>query len=56
MYSYTNQPKVGNLDLNAHKGYAEMRISKGLETAEGEYFTAKSRGTVGSMKFIRRKG
>ncbi|HHQ4779636.1 TPA: hypothetical protein ACSP0C_003394 [Aeromonas veronii] len=56
MYSYTNQPKVGNLALNAHKGYAEMRISKGLETAEGEYFTAKSRGTVGSMKFIRRKG
>lgn len=56
MYSYTNLPKVGNLNLNSHKGYAEMRFAKGLQTAEGEYFTAKSRGTVGSMTFTRRKG
>lgn len=54
MYSYMNQPKVGNLNLNAHKGYAEMRFTKGLKVAEGEYFTAKSRGTVGAMKFIRK--
>jgi len=56
MYSYMNQPKVGNLDLNSHRGYAEMRFAKGLKAAEGEYFTAKSRGTVGSMKFTRRQG
>ncbi|WP_146224890.1 hypothetical protein [Aquipseudomonas alcaligenes] len=55
MYSYMNQPKVGNLKLHAHKGYAEMRFSKELKYAEGEYFTAKSRGTVGAMKFIRRQ-
>lgn len=56
MYSYMNQPKVGNLNLNSHKGYAEMRYAKGLKVAEGEYFTAKSRGTVGSMTFTRRQG
>jgi phosphotransferase system glucose/maltose/N-acetylglucosamine-specific IIC component len=56
MYSFLNQPKVGNPKLNSHKGYAEMRFAKGLNTAEGEYFTAKSRGTVGAMKFTRRQG
>lgn len=56
MYSYMNQPKVGNQGLHSHKGHAEMRISKDLKTANGEYFTAKSRGTVGSMAFTRRKG
>ncbi|QTT88509.1 pancortin-3 [Pseudomonas chlororaphis] len=54
MYSYKNEPKVGNKNLNSHQGYSEMRFSKGLKAAQGEYFTAKGRGTVGTMSFTRR--
>lgn len=53
MYSYRNDPKIGNRALNAHLGYAEMRINKGLKTASGEYFTAKGRGSCGTMEFTR---
>lgn len=53
MYSYKNEPKVGNKSLNAHIGYSEMRFHKKLSTAQGEYFTAKGRGTCGAMSFNR---
>jgi hypothetical protein len=55
MYSYVNKPKVGNNHLNSHQGYSEMRFDKGLKTAQGEYFTAKGRGTAGTMRFTWRK-
>lgn len=54
MYSYINKPKVGNGHLDAHQGYCEMRVVKNLKTAKGEYFTAKGRGTAGTMTFTRR--
>lgn len=54
MYSYINKPKVGNNHLASHQGYSEMRFSSGLQTASGEYFTAKGRGTAGTMQFTRR--
>lgn len=56
MYSYQNTPKVGYNNLNAHIGYAEIRCKKDLKTGNGEYFTAKGRGTAGRMTFTRRKG
>ena len=54
MYSYMNKPKAGNGNLNTHQGYSEMRFAKGLKSAQGEYFTAKGRGTTGLMIFTRR--
>lgn len=54
MYSYINKPKVGHGHLDAHQGYCEMRVVKNLKTAKGEYFTAKGRGTAGTMTFTRR--
>lgn len=54
MYSYMNKPKMGNGHLNGHQGYSEMRFTKGLISAQGEYFTAKGRGTAGTMTFTRR--
>jgi len=54
MYSYINKPKVGHNHLASHQGYSEMRFSRGLQIASGEYFTAKGRGTTGTMQFTRR--
>ncbi|MDD1001680.1 hypothetical protein [Pseudomonas sp. TNT2022 ID642] len=55
MYSYVNKPKVGNIHLNSHQGYSEMRFIQSLKIAQGEYFTAKGRGTAGTMTFTWRK-
>jgi len=55
MYSYVNKPKVGNIHLNSHQGYSEMRFTQSLKNAQGEYFTAKGRGTAGTMTFTWRK-
>lgn len=54
MYSYKNEPKMGNQKLNSHIGYSEVRVQAGLQTACGEYFTAKGRGTFGRMQFRRK--
>jgi hypothetical protein len=49
MYSYRNEPRAGEPELNAHLGYCEMRFSKSLRDAEGDYFNARGRGTFGRM-------
>lgn len=54
MYSYRNEPRAGEPDLNAHLGYCEMRFSKPLRDAEGDYFNARGRGTFGRMQMKRR--
>ena len=55
LYSYRNEPRAGEPELNAHAGYCEMLFAKGLQQAEGDYFNARGRGTFGRMTLTRRK-
>lgn len=54
LYSYRNEPRAGEPELNAHLGYCELRFAKGLQEAEGDYFNARGRGTLGRMHLTRR--
>lgn len=54
MYSYRNEPRVGEAELHPHLGYCEMRFARDLSQAEGDYFNAKGRGTFGRMVFERK--
>jgi hypothetical protein len=49
MYSYRNEPRIGESELNAHVGYCELRFEKTQDWAEGDYFNAKGRVTFGRM-------
>jgi hypothetical protein len=55
MYSYRNEPRVGESEINAHLGYCEMRFNRSLLDADGDYFNARGRGTFGRMKLTRTK-
>lgn len=49
MYSYENEPKIGESDLRGHRGYAEFVFSRDLKSAVGEYFNGHGRYTFGTM-------
>jgi hypothetical protein len=53
MYSYRNDPKIGEKELASHVGFAEFVFSKDLKTAEGDYFNNKGRYTFGRMRLTR---
>lgn len=53
MYNYKNEPKIGETDLKAHRGFAEFTFAKDLQTAEGEYFNGHGRYTFGTMRLTR---
>jgi hypothetical protein len=53
MYSYRNEPRVGEPTLNPHIGYCEMRFDKNISRGEGDYFNARARGTSGRMTLTR---
>ena len=52
-YSYRNDPKIGEIELNSHRGCAEIVFAKNLKTGEGEYFNGHGRYTYGTMKLKR---
>lgn len=54
MYSYRNEPRPGEPELNAHYGYAEWHVAADGATAEGTYFNGGGRYTGGRMKLSRR--
>lgn len=54
LYNYKNDPKIGEADLAAHRGSAELTFSSDLTTATGEYFNGYGRYTYGTMKLTRR--
>lgn len=54
MYSYQNEPRIGEPELRAHVGYCELQLSEDLTTAEGDYFNNKGRITFGRMKLMRK--
>lgn len=52
-YSYKNDPKIGEVDLKAHRGAAELTFTRDLVSAEGEYFNGHGRYSFGRMKLKR---
>lgn len=53
MYSYRNQPRAGET-INPHLGYCEMSFEPGCQRGEGDYFTARGRGSQGRMILTRK--
>lgn len=55
-YSYKNEPELDQVhELNAHKGYCEIEIDKGLAIARSAYFNSGGRRTFGVMDLSREK-
>jgi len=54
MYSYRNEPKIGEKDLCSHVGYCELTFDEFSDAAEGQYFNNKGRVTYGRMKLTRK--
>lgn len=53
MYSYQNDPRIGEPELRSHVGYCELQFSEDLLSAEGDYFNNRGRITFGRMKLTR---
>ncbi|HDR9128372.1 TPA: hypothetical protein QDB31_005467 [Burkholderia vietnamiensis] len=56
MYNYKNEPNIDQVDLSAHRGFAELTFDRNLESAVGEYFNGHGRFTYGTMKLTRGGG
>lgn len=54
LYNYKNEPRIGEAELKAHRGSAELTFAPDLQSAEGEYFNGHGRYTYGMMKLTRR--
>lgn len=54
LFNYKNEPYIGQPELKAHRGSAELTFASDLQTAEGEYFNGHGRYTYGTMKLTRR--
>jgi len=46
MYSYQNEPRIGDPELRTHVGYCELALDEKLQTAEGDYFNNRGRVTA----------
>jgi hypothetical protein len=53
LYSYRNEPKPGEDELSAHRGFARLVFDKDLQRAEGDYFNGDGRHSSGTMTFRR---
>jgi len=49
MYHYRNQPRIGEPELSAHHGFAELTFAPDGTSATGEYFNGRGRNTFGTM-------
>lgn len=54
LYNYKNEPGIGEIELNSHKGSAEITFASDLKTGYGEYFNGHGRYTFGTMKLTRK--
>jgi hypothetical protein len=52
-YSYKNDPHIGEVELNSHRGFAEIVFTKDLQAGNGEYFNGYGRYTFGTMRLKR---
>lgn len=55
MYSYQNEPRIGEPELKTHVGYCELQLNEELTRAEGDYFNNRGRITFGRMKLTRKE-
>ena len=53
IYSYRNQPKPGEPELQTHIGHCELLFEPDLQSAEGSYFNGGGRFTHGTMNLKR---
>jgi hypothetical protein len=53
LYHYKNDPRINEVDLKAHRGFAELTFSKDCQSAEGPYFNGHGRFTFGTMALTR---
>lgn len=53
LYHYQNVPRADAPELQAHRGFSELKFSTDCNTAEGEYFNGLGRFTFGTMKLER---
>jgi hypothetical protein len=53
LYHYRNHPRVGETDLAAHHGFAELVFAPDGSSASGEYFNGRGRNTFGTMKLVK---
>lgn len=49
LYSYRNEPKPGEDELSAHRGFTSLVFDKELQSAEGDYFNGDGRHSSGTM-------
>lgn len=49
MYHYRNTPRIGEIGLSAHHGFAELLFSEDGLSAAGEYFNGRGRSTWGTL-------
>jgi len=56
IYSYRNEPKPGERELQSHIGHCELLFGPDRQTAEGIYFNGLGRVTSGTMKLTRELG
>jgi hypothetical protein len=52
-YTYKNQPRADQAELQSHRGSAELVFASDLKSAEGEYFNGLGRFTFGTLKLTR---
>lgn len=53
IYHYKNHPKIGEVELKAHRGCAEIIFSHDRLTGAGEYFNGYGRDTFGRFSLRR---
>ncbi|MEA9562236.1 hypothetical protein MUG10_01895 [Xanthomonas prunicola] len=49
LYSYRNEPKAGEIQLNAHRGFARLVFAKDMKSGNGDYFTGDGRHSSGNF-------
>lgn len=55
MYHYRNHPRIGEDELSAHHGFAELTFAPDQASASGEYFNGRGRNTFGTMTLTRER-
>lgn len=53
-YNFRNEPGIGEGELHAHRGCAELSFAPDLKSATGGYFNGHGRYTFGIMKLNRK--
>lgn len=55
IYNYENAPRNDQPELSPHMGFCDMRVAEDQQSAEGEYFNGRGRGSYGRMAWARKK-